>query len=63
MMPCPFCGSTVTVALSSKFDAGTVAHIHCQSCGADGPECYSEVSANVALHDAQDMWNRRRSYR
>ena len=61
LMPCPFCASLPErlVELWDSFDAGTIAHIHCEKCGADGPSIYSEVNANESLRRARKAWNSR----
>ena len=62
--PCPFCGASRTVELWSRFDAGHIAHLHCEGCGANGPSLYSEHSAEVAIKLARYSWNgRSQSYR
>ena len=37
------------IELWDLFDAGIVAHIHCEHCGADGPSIYCEVGGVDAL--------------
>lgn len=56
---CPFCGAGKHVELWDRFDGGYIAHVHCESCGADGPSIYSEFSADVALKRARWSWNGR----
>ena len=45
LKPCPFCltEGAKLIELWDLFDAGIVAHIHCEHCGADGPSIYCEV--------------------
>jgi hypothetical protein len=62
LQPCPWCradGDRV-FDLWDRFDAGTVAHVNCTRCGADGPSVYSEVSADDAIAQARQRWNGRR---
>lgn len=65
MKPCPFCLSTRVIELWDKFDAGHIAWIYCEKCGARGPSCYSEVcrrgmsSADTAITEARAAWDRR----
>jgi Lar family restriction alleviation protein len=61
--PCPFCGTrgdSRLLDLWDAFDAGTIAHMHCTKCGADGPSIYSERSPDDAISKARSAWNRRR---
>ena len=59
LKPCPFCGAQRAVELWSDFDAGHVAYIHCEGCGADGPSIYGEHGADVATQRARWAWNGR----
>lgn len=59
LKPCPFCGASRTVELWVNFDAGHIAHIHCEGCGADGPSIYSEHGAQTAIKRARFGWNGR----
>ena len=45
LKPCPFCltEGAKLIELWDLFDAGIVAHIHCEHCGADGLSIYCEV--------------------
>lgn len=64
LKPCPFCltEGAKLIELWDLFDAGIVAHIHCEHCGADGPSIYCEVGgADAALFRARSMWNGRPS--
>lgn len=59
---CPFCGAVGDerlIDLWDGFDAGHIAHVHCTSCGADGPSIYSEYGADVAIKRARYGWNGR----
>lgn len=61
LKPCPFClteGERL-IELWDTFDAGHVAHIHCEKCGAFGPSVYSEEGAKIALARARWAWNGR----
>jgi hypothetical protein len=65
LKPCPFCltEGAKLIELWDLFDAGIVAHIHCEHCGADGPSIYSEVGGvDAALFRARSMWNGRAEY-
>ena len=66
LKPCPFClteGDDRLIELWDLFDAGIVAHIHCEHCGADGPSIYCEVGGvDAALFRARSMWNGRAEY-
>ena len=57
--PCPFCGARRTVELWDRFDAGHIAYLHCEGCGANGPSVYSESGAEAALVGARKGWNGR----
>lgn len=46
--------------LWDSFDAGHVAHIHCDRCGSFGPSIYSEISAQDAINKARAQWNERK---
>jgi hypothetical protein len=62
LKPCPFCltEGAKLIELWDLFDAGIVAHIHCEHCGADGPSIYCEVGGvDAALARARSMWNGR----
>lgn len=61
LKPCPFCltEGEKLIELWDRFDAGHIAHIHCEHCGADGPSIYSEQSANAAIMRARFWWNGR----
>lgn len=61
LKPCPFClteGDRL-IELWDTFDAGHIAHIHCEHCGADGPSVYGEMGAAATLARARSMWNGR----
>jgi hypothetical protein len=61
LKPCPFClaeGSRL-IELWDSFDAGVIAHIHCEHCGADGPSVYGEMGAAGTIMRARAMWNAR----
>ena len=65
LKPCPFCltEGAKLIELWDLFDAGIVAHIHCEHCGADGPSIYCEVGGvDAALFRARSMWNGRAEY-
>lgn len=65
LKPCPFCsteGEERLIELWNTFDAGHIAHIHCEHCGACGPSVYSEMSAQAAISRARAMWNGRAQY-
>ena len=62
LKPCPFCltEGAKLIELWDLFDAGIVAHIHCEHCGADGPSIYCEVGGvDAALALARSVWNGR----
>ncbi len=61
LLPCPWCRADGDrlFDLWDRFDAGTVAHVHCTRCGAYGPSVYSEASANDAIRQARGRWNAR----
>ena len=62
LKPCPFCstsGEERLYELSSRFDGGHIAHIHCTHCGCDGPSKYSGADEHAAIRDAAAAWNRR----
>ena len=59
LRPCPFCARKEPIDLWDRFDAGHIAHLHCEKCGADGPSIYSETSADDAIRRARFAWNRR----
>ena len=61
LKPCPWCWTegAALFDLWDRFDAGTIAHVHCTHCGADGPSVYSEQSADHAIRDARHRWNSR----
>lgn len=58
LKPCPFCGTAGErlIDLWDKFDAGHIAHVHCEKCGADGPSIYSEQDADTAIKRARWAW-------
>ena len=58
---CPFCnaGEDRLVDLWNSFDAGHIAHVHCEQCGADGPSIYQESPLSDLLIKARKAWNRR----
>ena len=64
LKPCPFCltEGAKLIELWDLFDAGIVAHIHCEHCGADGPSVYSEMGATAAILRSRSMWNGRAAY-
>jgi hypothetical protein len=61
LKPCPFCltEGAKLIELWDTFDAGHIAHIHCEHCGADGPSVYGEMGANPTIMRARSMWNGR----
>ena len=59
LKPCPFCGASRHVELWDAFDSGTIAHVHCEKCGADGPSIYSDYNAETAIKRARWAWNGR----
>jgi len=59
LLPCPFCGKSRAIDLWDRFDAGHIAHMHCEGCGADGPSIYSERGADDAIRSARIGWNTR----
>lgn len=65
LQPCPFCltADERLIELWDVFDAGHIAHIHCEKCGCRGPSVYSDHSADAALTHARRMWNQRQAYR
>lgn len=64
LKPCPFCltEGTKLIELWDNFDAGHIAHIHCEHCGADGPSVYGEMGAEPTIARARSMWNGRAEY-
>ena len=62
LKPCPFCGHSGEwlTELWDRFDAGHIAHVHCQKCGADGPSMYGEVSAQATVDAARAAWQLRK---
>ena len=58
--PCPFCGEHRAVELWDLFDAGHIAHLHCEKCGADGPSIYSEKGASDAIRRSRQAWEVRK---
>ena len=61
LKPCPFCltEGAKLIELWNSFDAGHIAHIHCEHCGADGPSVYGESGAAPTIARARSMWNGR----
>jgi Lar family restriction alleviation protein len=63
MKPCPFCGYLQPIELFDVFDAGHIAHLHCERCGADGPSVYvygmDRASLDEALSRARRAWDKR----
>jgi Restriction alleviation protein Lar len=63
MKPCPFCGKSRQVELWDMFDAGVIAHILCEPCGAHGPSVYVEGETQAhrdqALSRARRAWDKR----
>lgn len=61
LKPCPFCSTegAKLIELWDNFDAGHIAHIHCERCGADGPSVYGEMGAAPTIAQARAMWNGR----
>ena len=61
LKPCPWCWTDgdALFDLWDRFDVGHIAHVHCTHCGADGPSCYSETSADDAIKQARHRWNSR----
>jgi Restriction alleviation protein Lar len=63
MKPCPFCGKSVPVELWDMFDAGVIAYILCEPCGAHGPSVYVEGESTAhrdrALSRARRSWDKR----
>lgn len=59
LKPCPFCFRSATVELWDTFDAGHIAYLHCESCGARGPSFYSKRGHEDALRMAREAWGRR----
>jgi hypothetical protein len=58
-----FCGKSVHVELFSSFDAGALAFILCEPCGARGPSVYVQGEerwhTDEAIARAQRAWDKR----
>ena len=59
LKPCPFCAAERTVEICAPFEAGHIAHLHCEACGADGPSIFSDLGAQAATNGARAAWGRR----
>ena len=61
LRPCPWCHNVEPGLLDlwGDFDAGHIARVHCERCGADGPSVYNEQGAGEAIKQARIRWNAR----